>query len=374
MSDGTSTLADSGGSGSTASAPAPAAPQSTQSIAASVIESAEQADASSTSDAGETRLDTRNTPTEEGTTTAAKPTEAELSAAAQFLLKQGHQFKKVDGRETWLPIKTVEKMLDRYVETHKSTWTGEKTTLESQAKELRQYFDTLRSSVAGDPKAFLSELAGIDPRYQSFLDGATAPARQASANAADDPMPQPDYDLGNGKATYSLDGLQKLREWDKRQTLREMEAKIDERFKPVAEREKAERERAERDRILGEARERSVSQLQEAQSWPLFGKLAEDDSLTEFQQGVLDELKKDSEAAAAAGKRPTLTLEGAYIRRASQRYTEDDTARRERLLKEINAAPKSTALPRQTTDSTGRKAPLTTADIARKVIASAEKG
>lgn len=370
MSDGAATLTSDSGASSTPATPA--APPSTQSIAADVIETAEREDSGGSESYAETpRIDTTNTVAE---TTAPKtqPTPAELSAAAKFLEQQGHKLKKEDGRDVWLPAKTVEKMLDRYADTHKSTWTGEKTAIEARAKEYESHVQSIKAAIAGDETAFLKELASVDPRYARFLEARSE--AQRVPEAANDPMPQPDYDLGNGQRTYSLEGLQKRDEWLERQMLRKFEGKIEERFKPIAEREKAEQARAAQERQLGEIRERTNSQLQEAQTWPLFGPMAADGSLTEFQQAVLEELKTDSDAAKASGARPKLTLEGAYIRVASKRMTEDDTAKRARLLKEIEKAPKGNpALSRQTADASAKPAGArSTADIARSVIGKLE--
>lgn len=347
-----------------------AAPTSTADIAASVIESAEQADTSSaeTGESSSTRIDTTDTAVETPTRETA-PTEAELSAAAKFLLQQGHTNKKLaDGRDTRLPYGTVEKMLDRYLDQQKTTWQTERQAVEAQAKELREHLQQVRNSVAGDPKAFLSELAEIDPRYRVFLE----PAPAAPAPAADDPMPPPDYDLGNGQRTYSLEGLQKRDAWVQRQLMRTLEAKVEERFKPIAEREQQAKARDEERQFTDALHARTHTQMQDAQTWPLFGALAADGSLTEFQTAVLGELQKDTAEAKAAGRAPALTLEGAYIRVSSKRFTEDDATKRARLLKEIAAAPTGSALSRQTADAPRAPGPRSTAEIARQTIAKLE--
>src|ERR1041384_1519408 len=132
---------------------APSAPVTTESITANVVERMEAEDSHAT-ETPEKRIDTTDvTVTPEKP--APPPTAAELSAEAKFLLKQGHKLKKDDGRDTWLPAKTVEGMLARYVEEHKNTWTGERSTLERQAKEAQQHIEALRASVAGDVTAVL---------------------------------------------------------------------------------------------------------------------------------------------------------------------------------------------------------------------------
>lgn len=341
-----------------------AAPSSTADIAASVIHEAEATDTSS-ADPGETaRLDTTNTVEETAPVQKTEPTAKELSDAAKFLQKQGHQAKKVDGRDVWLPYKTVEGMLDRYVETHKTTWDGERTTLSGQAKELQSHIEQLRASVAGDETAFLRELATIDPRYSRFLDEQKAEQPKVLA-AADDPMPQPDFDLGNGNTTYTLKGLQARDEWVKRQMMRDLEGKIEERFKPIAEREKAEKERADTAKAQADVEARTAQQLQDAKTWP---------GWTEHSADILTALQEDSAQAEATGTRRKLSIEGAYRKVVVAKLLEDDGKKRERLLEEINKAPKSSALSRQTTDAPKTTGPRSTTEIARQVIGKLESG
>lgn len=339
-----------------------AAPSSTADIAASVIHEAEATDTSS-ADPGETaRLDTTNTVEETAPVQKTEPTAKELSDAAKFLQKQGHQAKKVDGRDVWLPYKTVEGMLDRYVETHKTTWDGERTTLSGQAKELQSHIEQLRASVAGDETAFLRELATIDPRYSRFLDEQKAEQPKVLA-AADDPMPQPDFDLGNGNTTYTLKGLQARDEWVKRQMMRDLEGKIEERFKPIAEREKAEKERAEQAKAVEAIDNRTKQQLTDAETWP---------GWSEHKQEILVALQDDSAQAKANGTKPSLSLEGAYRKVVVAKLLEDDGKKRERLLQEIQASSKTPALSRQTTDNPRTSGPRSTTDIARSVITKLE--
>lgn len=371
MSDGAAPLTESSASGT------PVGPSSTADIAASVIH---DADATETPSGDEPRLDTTNTAEETpAVEKPAAPTAKELSAAAKFLEQQGHRPKKVDGRDVWLPYGTVEKMLDRYVDTHRSTWDGERTTLSSQAKELRDQLDLIRASVAGDETQFLREIAAIDPRYARFLEQKAA---EHQAPAMDTEMPGPDITLPDGSQTYSLKGLQARDAWVEQRILKTLDAKVEERFKPIAEREKAEKARAETEKYREQQQQETAAQLQEAQTWPLFGPLATDGTYTEFQKAVLAELQRDSADARARGWNiqdprtkhlgPKLSLEAAYIRVAGPRFTEDDAAKRARILKELNDAPKSPALSRQTTDAPRTPGVLSTTEIARRTIAKLE--
>jgi hypothetical protein len=310
-------------------------------------------------------IDATRAPGEVGPT----PTpEVPLSPAAAFLLKQGHKLKKDDGRDNWLPAKTIEGMLDRYMSEHRTTWDTERGTLDTARTTLQQQIDHLKRAVAGDPRAFLAEIAQMDPRYQAFLE---APAPAPSAARA---MPAPDVRLADGSATYSIEGLKQLLEWNTQQVEAKLLPQVDERLKPWAEREKEAQARQEQDRLTGEMKDRYTRQMGEAQTWPGFGKLADDGSLTPLQDAVLAELKHDSEAAAKAGRRPSMTLRQAYLEVHARQLAEDDTKRRAQWMKEQNDAPRSTSVTRGGVEHTRPRGPRSTEDIARDVGEQLERG
>jgi PAS domain-containing protein len=78
-------------------------------------------------------------------------------------------------------------------------------------------------------------------------------ARQDAPAPKGDGKPQPDVLLEDGRLVYSHEQLQKLLEYDRGEVLKQ----VDERFKPIADRDKAEREerqfRSEAQRVLAEA-------------------------------------------------------------------------------------------------------------------------
>lgn len=323
-----------------------AAPTSTADIAASVIESAEQEAASVPETPSEPPARIEAEPKTEPTKAEAK---SDASRAAEFLRKMGHQLQRSDGKRAFMPLDTVAKMLDSYVEEHTTGWTSERQTLESKAKETEAQLASLVSAMKADPKAFLQEIATHLPAYKAFLE---PPAGD------EDPEPTPDYDLGNGSRTYSVEGLAKREAWLRRQIAREIDAKL----KPLTEREQQERQRQERDALDRQHGERVSKLMTEAQSWPLFGQIAKDGTLTPFQQEVMDAFMGDK----------SLTLHAAYMQVALPRLTEDDTKKRERLLKEIETAPKAPATPRGPSDGTKRAGPMSTTEIARSVISKLE--
>jgi hypothetical protein len=132
-----------------------------------------------------------------------------------------------------------------------------------------------------------------------------------------------------------------------------MDRKVEERFKPYAEREKAEKDRAESERAQAALTERAAAQAAEARSWPNFA---------EYEPDILKKLTADTEQAKAAGRRPTMTAREAYLEVHAERLAADDTTKRARWAEEVNKAPKSTAVGR-----TGRRshAPAGTTHHAR---------
>ncbi len=299
---------------------------------------------------------------------AAPMTEEELSDAAKFIVGKGHKWGKRTDPKTglltnvdasFLPSTTVAKMLEGYAEQRVAAQEARLTAAEKERQRVEADLTEYINALKGDPRAFLETVAQADPRYKPFLTPQQA-AQQAVA-AENDPEPQPDVDLGNGRMTYSLDGLKKLREWDQRK----YERAIDQRMQPWAEREKAEKDRAQQQEFQEQVRVKARSQMEEAQSWPLFGQISADGSLTPFQAEVLGILQAD----------PKATLATAYIKVSAKQMAADDATRRAEYAKELNSAPKSTSMSRTGVDavstSTGKR---TTHDIVREAIAKAEAG
>lgn len=292
---------------------------------------------------------------------AETPTETPETVSEEEQILREHGYKhatKPDGREHWIRRSKVLEMIGSGLKKKGEAWTSEKATIEKQRQEYADALAEYRSLIAGDPKAFLSSLAGFDPRYRSFLE--PPQAAPPPPQAPEEPMPQPDIDLGNGQRTYSLDGLQKLLEWNTKRTMSQAESKFNERLKPWEERDKQEQERANAQRLEQAKQQRYAEMMAEAQTWPLFGKLADDDQLTPFQQEVLDILQKD----------PTISFHSAYMKAAGPKLSS-----RESLIEEMN---KIAGRPAPTVTRAGgetrKPGALTTAEIAARVDARLNKG
>jgi hypothetical protein len=331
------------------------APQSTQDLAATVIQEAE----------GSIQETPGVVEREAAPAVEAAPAEPakELSVEEQLLAEFGFKdAKRPDGREHYISRSKVLQMIGSGLKRGQARWDGERTAIETERTALRGHLEQLRAGVSGDPKAFLSELATHDPRYKAFLEPA-APA-PAAAQIAD--MPKPNVPLGDGSFTYDVEGIQKLIEWA---VDAKMMPKVDERLKPITERERAQQEEAERASRTSALETSTRQQMTEAQSWPGFGTLAADNSLTPFQQEVLTELANDTAKARAANRRPTMTLRQAYLEVHARQLAADDTARRAKWIEETNAAPRSTSVTRGGAESTRPRGPRSTEEIAREQIA-----
>src|SRR5262245_43764139 len=292
---------------------------------------------------------------------ATATTAEELSESAKFLISNGHKHgKRPDGKTdlSFLPFTTVEKMLSRYLDHHRGsfdkereTWAGENKHLGEQAEMARRF----RALVQGDPRAALTELARIDPRYQSFL----VPPKPALPAEEDDPEPLPDIDMGNGRSTYSLNGIRKLREWDRRR----MERAMDERMKPIAEmRERAARAEAQA-QFEQHIQARSQAQIERAKTWPKFA---------EYEPQILKVLQDDSAQAEKNGTAPQLSLHDAWMQVVLPVLTGNHNQVRESVMKELNGAPKSTGVGQTGPEPTRAPAQRSTEEIARRAMARLE--
>lgn len=274
----------------------------------------------------------------------APPTQAEISAAAKFLQSQGHKIHKDDGKPNWLPAPTVEKMLARFYEQESAGWNTRYTGLETEHKTLKEKAENYIALVElaeRDPDAFVKFVADHDERWKKYA--------QPTAPQQVDEEPQPDIDLGNGRSTYSLDQMKKREEWRERQILAKWEAKQKEEAQKQTQAQQREQQR------------RQV--LEDAQTWPDFGKFAADGTLTPFQQEVYDYFKANKNS----------TLKEAYWEVRSKKLASAEGEAREKLVKDINAAPTSTSVPRSAgvVPTTGPKR-RSTEDIAREIVSRSE--
>ena len=349
-------------------APAPAAepasPPSSRDIVAATLTKLETADAEATEDA------------EDDATPAPAVTEPKpgpqrvLSLEEQLLEEFGFkEARRPDGREHRIPRSKVLQMIGSGLKRGQAKWEGEKTALEQTRQQLEAHLEEVRNAVRGDPRQFLEEIARLDTRYQQFL----APvSRETSRPAvpADIALPDPDLDLGNGMKSYTPAGVRNLV-----QAVVEAVAGplVDAKLKPLTEREQRQQAEAEADAA---ARQRYQTEITEAQSWPGFGALPADGSLTPFQQEVLEVLKQDTATAKAQRRRPTMTLRHAFLEVQAKHLAaaSDPATVRAQVLKEVNQAPRSTSVTPHAVESTRKAGPRSSVDVVRETLAKLERG
>jgi len=284
---------------------------------------------------------------------APSPEDAEIEALlGEFGFKDA---RKPDGREHYIPRSKVLKMIGSGLKRGQEKWTTERGVFEGQVAAMRGHLEQLRAGVAGDPKAFLSEIASIDPRYRAFLEPASQPAATRAADP-DAEMPAPDLQLADGSATYSLEGLQKLLEWNTKRVESRLEAKM----KPWEDRDK----QFQQAQAQQELAQRSMAQIETAKGWP---------GWAEYEGDVLKRLQQDSAEAQRAGARPRMTLREAYLEVRGERLSTDHNKVREAVLAELKQAPRGPAVSRQTVDAPRAVGPMTTQDIAARTLARLER-
>jgi hypothetical protein len=145
-------------------------------------------------------------------------------------------------RENRIPYSRVKKIAANHakaeIEKAKKAWESEKSPLAAKVAELEpklaEYetkFTQFTQVMDTNPKEFLNYLS-TKPAYKEFFEFINKAVQvmqsqpqgqaqsQTSAPAADpaaEPMPQPDYKMEDGTMVYSMEGLQKLQDWQGRQ-------------------------------------------------------------------------------------------------------------------------------------------------------------
>lgn len=314
--------------------------------------------ASSTADVASQLIDTFDSAPEGESAPESAPTpvvEPELTPAQKFLLEQGHRADNGRGGKTYLPYATVEKMLERYLTGQQKTWDEEKGKFTTKAEQLQAAVDSYLSAVRGDPKAFLSEIAQHDPRYQVFLQPPPAPEQPKAPLQ----FPAPDLQLPDGSSTYTMKGLQEqVFPWMLEQAREVAKKEAAAALEPVTKREKEAQEQSE-------LRERTRAQIETAKTW---------EKWDEWHDDILGKLRADTQTAQAAGKRPTMTLREAYLEVKAEKLAAERQTVRGDVLKELSTAPKSTSIPRTAGATPAPVKPRSTSEVAARNLERLERG
>lgn len=213
-----------------------------------------------------------------------------------------------------IPYAKVKKIIanteKRLTEQHTKALTERDTQIQAHTDRLMKV-DAVERIMETDPARFLKLLVDTNPAYAPLIGGnghAAAPARVHG----DDQEPPPDYDLGNGHWTYSVEGLKRRDAWRDRHT----EARIFQRLDPILKRHEAEA-------LIEAEGPRIRQQLQRLQARPKF---------------------MENLDAIHALVRQGHSADDAYWAIVGPQLLEDQNTMRARLLKEQQQLPKSTSV------------------------------
>jgi hypothetical protein len=222
-----------------------------------------------------------------------------------------------------------------------------------------QGINAVEKIMANEPDRFMEMLGQLNPGYKAYAKQQAAAAAAAATTAADsDPEPEPDFDLGGGNKTYSVEGLRKLRAWERRQAVKEVNAGLDGRLKPFEDQAKQQREAAAEEARRNEMHAHLAKRIERARKWPQF---------VDHEKDILAAM--DAEKA----KGNFITFEDAYMQVVVPKLAGDRTKIRQEVVDEINKVPRSTGVTTAVSPAAVTDKPKTTADIARELIAQMGK-
>lgn len=214
------------------------------------------------------------------------------------------------GRENRIPHSRVQKIAAR------AEKTGREAALKEFEPKLAQHAEyenrineigQVEQIMFHDQPRFISILRTI-PGYAELLDPKPA---ATPATPASETRPGPDTENG-----YSVEGLDKLLQWQASQTAKQLQSTYDEKLKPILDKHAQEQH-------IEQMRPKIQKQMAEAAKW---------DGFTENMPEILAALKAD----------PGTSLESAYIKVVIPKLKADEPKIREKVLKELKAAPTST--------------------------------
>jgi len=322
-----------------AAAPETAAPQSTADIATRVIERADQAP----------------DPREEEPAAPAQTAAERFTEEEQLLRQYGFKrAKRDDGSEHTIPRSKVLSMIASGLKRGRDQWNSEKTQLDTELQTLRQFRDGFAEQLRGNEDQFIAYIAQHDPRYRRYLE--RQEQREPQREAAGSDEPQADLDLGDGRRTFSPQGLQKWLAWA-------VEQRLQERLAPLTQAHEEQQRRQAYEQAQTQMRERVRTQMDEAVQWP---------NWNDYADAVLEKLQADTAEAQKSGGRPKMTLREAYLEAKADYLSQGVNQARERVLGDLQHAPRATGV-RSNGEIPRQVGPRTTQDIARANLARAER-
>lgn len=268
---------------------------------------------------------------------ADAPTEGEDDFSKRF----GVQANSVTGRENRIPYSRVKKIVakaEKDAETRlrkelETSTTPKFTELETKVKDYEGRLERVaqfEQILEQQPREFLGMLAK-HPAYKEFFEFVERAAQQgqtaeAPTQAPVSDMPQPDQKLEDGSMVYSMEGLQKLLEWQSSQVEQRTIKQVEQRYKPIEQQWQADQEYQKMVPVV-------EKQIAEARTW---------DGFNELEPKILDILKTDK----------TISLERAYMKayqahvaEEREKLTTDHNKVRTSVLAEIKKKPTASAAP-----------------------------
>jgi hypothetical protein len=213
--------------------------------------------------------------------------DAKPEAQDEFEKKFGIPAQSVMGRENRIPYSRVKKIVEKgekeaVAKTTKEVEAKYVPQLEQAQTKIKEYETQLtqaaqfREVLTTDAPRTLQYLASL-PAYKEFFENVAnliqAQKGQPQAPTAPDPadeMPQPDQKQSDGTMLYSMEGLAKLRAWEKAQIQKELTTTYDKRFEELQNRYKPIEEQWQAERYRQEVMPQVQKQIDEARTWPLF--------------------------------------------------------------------------------------------------------
>jgi hypothetical protein len=297
-----------------------------------------------------------STPTEEA---APEGTEAPVEASSsqvpspsanqpkpeedEFAKKFGLPQQVVAGRENRIPYSRVKKIVER---AEKEAIAKAQKDFDPVAHPKFVELDTKVKDYEGrlervaqfeqvmtqKPQEFLQMLSQV-PAYKEFFDfvrHAVDQARSTQSNqpAGDtDPRPEPDVTLEDGTAVYSMEGLDKLQEWQARRIEAKLSANYEAKLGEMRSQYDPIRQRFEQEQQMARIVPQVQQQIAEARTWPQFNE--NEDAITKALQA-----------------NPNLSLEGAYRQVVFPKLVADRDTMYKSVLEEVKRGkPTTTATP-----------------------------
>lgn len=254
-----------------------------------------------------------------------------------FSKRYGVTGKSVTGGENRIPYSRVKKIVAKSEKEAaaklkaelEGTYTPKLAEFETKVRDYEERLGKVAQFehiLENDPKQFLTMLSQV-PAYKEFFayidrlsagQGAGRPNPSPGNAGIPEGMPQPDVPQPDGSSVYSMEGLQKLLEWQAKQVEDRVQKQVTQRYAPIEQEWKTQQNMAKMAPII-------QKQLEDARTWPQF---------TENEGEILQALKADR----------NISLEGAYRKVVFPKLQASRDEMRTSILAEIKARPQSTAV------------------------------